>query len=116
MQVVTAEVMMLSAPTPIEAYFKANADFDVGGMLAPFSPDAVVRDEQRTHRGTDAIRAWIEQATIDNKAIAIPQAIQSEGDAHHVRAQVSGAFPGSPVTLTFRFRLYKDRIAELEIG
>jgi hypothetical protein len=108
--------MMRPAPTPIEAYFKANADFDVSGMLAPFSPDAVVRDEQRTHRGTDAIRAWIEQATIDNKAIAVPQAIQSEGDAHHVRAQVSGAFPGSPITLAFCFRLDADRIAELEIG
>jgi hypothetical protein len=116
MSPITAEIMMLSAPTPIQAYFQANANLDLSGMLAPFSLDAVVRDERRTHRGRDEIRVWIEQATIDNKAIAVPQAIQSDGDAHQVRAQVSGAFAGSPVTLSFRFRLDEDRIAELEIG
>jgi hypothetical protein len=106
---------MLAAPAPIQAYFQANADLDVGGMLAPFSPDAIVRDERRTHRGSDAIRAWIEQATIDNQAIAVPQTIQSDGDAHQVRAQVSGAFAGSPITLSFHFLLDGARIAELEI-
>jgi hypothetical protein len=83
MSPITAEIMMLSAPTPIQAYFQANANLDLSGMLAPFSLDAVVRDERRTHQ---------------------------------VRAQVSGAFAGSPVTLSFRFRLDEDRIAELEIG
>ena len=107
---------MLSAPIPIQAYFQANADLDVSGMLAPFSPDAIVRDERRIHRGSDEIRAWIEQATIDNQAIAVPQTTQSDGDAHQVRAQVSGTFAGSPITLSFRFRLDGDRIAELEIG
>jgi hypothetical protein len=107
---------MLSAPTPIQAYFQANTDMDVSRMLAPFAPDAIVRDERRTRRGSDAIRAWIEQATIDNQAVAVPRAIQSEGDAHQVRALVSGAFPGSPVMLSFPFRLDGDCIAELEIG
>jgi hypothetical protein len=107
---------MLALPTPIKAYFQANAALNVGGMLAPFAPNGIVRDERRTHRGTDEVRAWIKQATIDAQAVAVPQAIESDGDAHQVRAQVSGAFPGSPVTLTFRFRLDANRIAELEIG
>lgn len=108
--------MMLQLPTPLQAYFEANANLDTEAMLAPFAFYAVVRDERRTHRGIDAIRAWIEQANIGNRAIAIPQAIRSDGEAHHVTAQVSGAFPGSPITLSFYFRLDGGCIAELEIG
>jgi hypothetical protein len=48
-------------------------------------------------------------------AIANPQAIRSEGDAHHVTAQVSGDFAGSPLTMSFRFRLNGSHIAELDI-
>lgn len=108
--------MMPSLPAPIRAYFKANGDLDTSAMLAPFAADAVVRDEAQTHRGTDAIRAWIEQSNKANQAIAVPQEIRSDGDSHDVTAQVSGAFTGSPITLSFRFRLDGDRIAELEIG
>lgn len=108
--------MMLSLPTPIRAYFTANRELDTSAMLAPFTADAVVRDERQTHRGTDALRAWIGQASIASQAIAVPQAIRSDGDFHHVTAQVAGAFAGSPITLAFRFRLDGDRIAELEIG
>ncbi len=36
--------------------------------------------------------------------------------AHEVRAKVTGQFPGSPITLTFAFRMKDDRIAALEIG
>jgi hypothetical protein len=51
------ELMTLSLPTPIGAYFKANGDLDTSAMLAPFAADAVVRDERQTHRGTDSLRA-----------------------------------------------------------
>ncbi len=108
--------MMLSLPTPIRTYFEANAKLDTGAMLAPFASYAVVRDERRTHRGTDAIRAWIEQANVGNQAIAVPQAVRSDGDAHYVTAHVAGAFAGSPITLSFYFRLDGGCIAELEIG
>lgn len=108
--------MMPSLPTPIRTYFNANGDLDVDAMLAPFAADAIVRDEQRTHRGTEAIRGWIEQASIGNQAIAVPLTIRSDGDAHHVTARVAGAFPGSPVTLSFHFRLDAGHIAELEIA
>ena len=33
-----------------------------------------------------------------------------------VRAKVTGQFPGSPVTLTFAFRLKGDQITTLDIG
>jgi len=106
---------MLSLPSPLDAYFNANARFDLDEMLATFDDDAIVRDEKRTHRGTDAIRAWIREATIANRAIAAPRIIQSDEHGHHVTADVAGTFPGSPVSLTFHFRLSGDCIAELEI-
>ena len=108
--------MPLALPAPLQTYFAANQNFDVESMLAPFAPDAIVRDERKTHQGTDAIRAWIEQATIANKAIATPTAIHTDGDRHTITATVAGAFKGSPITLTFRFRVEGERIAELEIG
>jgi hypothetical protein len=102
-------------PLPIQTYFDANARLDGAAMLSPFAPDAVVRDERRSHQGTDAIRTWIAESSIAVPAIAAPEAIRSEGDIHHVTAQVAGNFPGSPVTLTFDFRLQDGRVAELEI-
>jgi hypothetical protein len=35
---------------------------------------------------------------------------------HEVRAKVTGRFSGSPITLTFAFRLKDERIAALEIA
>ena len=71
---------------------------------------------EKTVKGKDAIRTWIEQATIGNKAIATPTAVQKNGDRHTIAVTVAGAFTGSPITLTFRFRLQGEHIAELEIG
>jgi ketosteroid isomerase-like protein len=103
-------------PGPVAAYFEANKRFDLDAMLAPFAPDAVVVDEKRTYRGHDAIRAWIEEATLGARAVAIPRQVEGDGADRVVTAEVSGSFPGSPVTLGFRFGLTGDRIARLEIA
>ena len=105
-----------SLPEPVAAYFAANPGFDVDAMLAAFAEDAIVSDEKRTHRGRDAIRAWIVEATVGNQAVATPRSLRSEGADHVVAAEVAGAFPGSPVMLTFRFALAADRIVRLAIG
>jgi len=108
--------MSETLPKPLRDYFGANLTFDVAGMLAAFAPDAIVHDERQSHQGTQAIRQWIETATVGNRAIATPQEIQAEGDKYLVKAEVAGSFPGSPVSLMFRFRLKDGSIAELEIG
>jgi hypothetical protein len=106
----------MNLPAPLQAYFAANAALDLEGMVAAFAAMAVVHDEHQVHEGTDAIRAWIAQATIAASAIAVPQAIVSDAHTHDVTTEVSGAFPGSPITLTQRFVLNGDHIARLEIG
>lgn len=105
----------MNLPSPIQAYFDANAQLDARAMLAPFAADAIVHDEGGIHRGTDAIQAWIEAASLALPAVATPQSARAEGDTHHVEAKVSGSFPGSPLTLSFRFRLADERISALEI-
>jgi hypothetical protein len=102
-------------PTQLQSYFDANAALDLEAMVAAFTDKAIVRDEDRVHEGKDAIREWIRQATIAASAVAVPQAIVSEGRNHEVTTETSGSFPGSPVTLTFFFVLDADGIAELEI-
>lgn len=106
---------MIPLPPPVRRYFEANARLDPEALLAAFADDAVVRDEAQSHGGASAIRAWIEQATIGSQAIAVAKAIRTDDSVHHVTATVAGAFPGSPIGLTFHFRLVGDHIAELEI-
>lgn len=105
----------MNLPGPLHDYFAANAALDLEAMVTPFADTAIVRDERQVHEGKEAIRAWIAEATIAASAIAVPRAILSDGSTHEVTTEVSGAFPGSPVTLTQRFVLNGDRIAELAI-
>lgn len=108
--------MSVELPGPVAAYFEANRRFDVDAMLAPFAPDAIVIDEKRAHSGHEVIRAWIEEATLGARAVATPLQVEGGDGISAVIAAVSGAFPGSPVTLSFRFMLAGDRIARLEIA
>lgn len=108
--------MSLDLPKPIAAYFEAKRRHDPAGILAPFADDAVVEDERRTHRGREEIRAWIEETTVAYKVVPDIREVARDADAYLVTAEISGTFPGSPVTLTYRLRLAGDRIAHLVIA
>ena len=96
----------------IRTYF----DADSATPLAAFAPDAIVADEGHRHVGHAAIDAWWRDARAKYQAVAEPLEVSSKDDAHEVRARVTGQFPGSPITLTFAFRMKGDRIAALRIG
>lgn len=103
-------------PDTIASFFAISNGGDLAGLHACFTADAVVHDEHRTHRGMTDIEAWLAAARTASDWRAEPFAIA--GDAAHpvVQVHLRGSFPGSPVTLTYRFRMIDDRIAELEIG
>ncbi|WP_439597307.1 nuclear transport factor 2 family protein [Falsiroseomonas sp.] len=107
--------MIDELPAPIAAYIRANARLDAEAMLAPFAPDAVVRDEGGSHSGPAAIRAWIEAATIASRAVFTPEAWHAEGGTIVVEGPTAGDFPGSPIRFTFRFELAGRAISALEI-
>jgi len=96
----------------IRAYFDAEG----APPLAAFTPDAVVADDGHRHTGHAAIDAWWRDVTAKYQAVAEPLEVNTRGDVHEVRAKVTGQFSGSPITLTFAFRMEEDRIAALEIG
>lgn len=103
-------------PDTIASFFAIGNGADPAGLRDCFTADAVVRDERHTHTGIAAIEAWLAAARAASEWRAEPFGIA--GDAGHpvVQVHLSGSFPGSPVTLAYRFEMRDDRIAALEIG
>ncbi|HEY9234023.1 MULTISPECIES: nuclear transport factor 2 family protein [Phenylobacterium] len=108
--------MSLELPAPIAAYVTANARLDAEGMLSAFAADAIVVDEQERRVGKAEILAWIQSATIANRAVFTPDAWRHEGRVVVVEGPTSGDFPGSPIHFTFCFTLQDGAIATLEIA
>lgn len=108
--------MTFALPRPVADYVAANARLDLDGMLRPFAPDAVVRDDGGTHQGHAELRAWIQDATLAARAIFTPDAHHQEDGQVVVSGLTAGDFKGSPLRFTLRFTLADDAIRALEIG
>jgi hypothetical protein len=106
----------MKLPAPIQAYFDADKSVPEVPPIGAFTTSAVVEDEGHTHVGPTAIEAWWRASKVQYRATAEPCEVREEQDRTIVRAQVTGDFPGSPILLTFAFRLAGDQIAELRIG
>jgi len=100
----------------LERYFAATNKHDVAGMIADLADDAVVKDEGREHRGIPAIREWMKETIRKYKFKAEPTSVAHENDRTAVAVTVSGDFSGSPVELTYWFKLEGQKVAGLEIG
>lgn len=108
--------MTVQLSSPIAAYFKASNAASPEAVAAVFAPDGEVRDERQTHRGREAIAAWA-QDTIGRYRMQSEPLESAGAEAEHtVKARVTGDFPGSPLTFTYRFTLTDDAIKALEIG
>jgi len=101
-------------PPPIAAYFAAHTS-DSHAVARCFSESAVVIDERREHRDRSAIARWSAEATAKYHYTSEPLGVEVSGPDVTVTARVSGDFPGSPVTLHYRFTLEGASIAKLEI-
>ena len=107
---------MLKLPEPITGYFSAANSDDAGRVANYFSNDAIVRDEGRTIRGPNAVRAWAEETRRKYRYHAEVVAADEAADGIVVTAHLTGNFPGSPIDLRYRFKLVGSKIAALEIG
>ena len=109
--------MTVKLPDILDRYYKAQNAHAIDAMAACFTSDAVVRDERHEHVGAAAIRAWIIDTSTRYRVTSVPLECRDDGDSTIVVAKVSGTFDGSPLNLTYRFRLSADgRIGALEIG
>jgi ketosteroid isomerase-like protein len=109
-------IMKTQMPQIIETYFRASNADDINALVSCFSEDAVVIDENETHRGAAAIKAWSVNVRKKYQFKAEVLRVAHKPDAVVVTANLSGTFPGSPVGLDFKFTLKEDLIASLEIG
>ncbi|MDP3521029.1 MAG: nuclear transport factor 2 family protein [Hydrogenophaga sp.] len=103
----------LTLPEPIAAYFAAEHKPEA--LAHCFTAHAVMKDDGHTYAGVDAITAFMAAASAKYNATTIPFALASEDGLQVVRAQVTGNFPGSPVDLSYRFRLERGLIASLDV-
>jgi hypothetical protein len=112
--------MTMSLPTIISDYMAASHQGNVEALLACFTDDAVVLDEDHEWRGGPRIRAWREGvATAYEYTVEVRGTVQRgqvDGlDRHDVYTHLEGNFPGGTVDLTNRFDVRDGHIARLEI-
>lgn len=103
----------LTLPEPIAAYFAAEHNPEA--LARCFTAQAVMKDDGHTYTGVDAIKAFMAEASARYSATTVPFALEREDGLQVVRAKVTGNFPGSPIDLSYRFRLERGLIASLEI-
>ena len=108
--------MKLELPAVVQTYVDSSNRHDIEAILSCFSDDAVVHDEAQDHRGPKEIEDWI-ATTIEKYKFQIKPLSVGNADAETVVAmEVSGTFPGSPITLDYRFTLSGDKISSLAIS
>lgn len=103
----------LTLPEPIAAYFAAEHNPEA--LAQCFTAQAVMTDDGHTYTGIDAIKAFMTEALAKYSATSVPFAIEKEDGVQLVRANCSGNFPGSPIVLSYRFRLERGLISSLEV-
>ena len=104
----------LSLPDPIATYFAADQR-NPDAVARCFTAQAVVKDEGNTYTGLDAIKAWRAATSAAYTYTCEPFAVEQQGGSHVVTSRVTGNFPGSPLSLRYRFRLERGLISSLEI-
>ncbi|MCI3273411.1 nuclear transport factor 2 family protein [Streptomyces cylindrosporus] len=97
-----------------EEYFAAATDPDRERYFALFDDDIVVHDDGHSHEGLTAVRRWRTEVPPVRYDL---RDVTGTATACQAVAEVSGAFPGSPVTLRFTFeRDAQGKITLLDIA
>lgn len=106
---------MPNLPKPLETYFKAANEQKRNVFISCFSDDAFVKDEGEGHRGHEEIASWNEKAIQKYNCSYEVLACETTPHGANVTAKVSGSFPGSPLELTYSFKLEDNLIKEMAI-
>ena len=112
--------MTMPLPTVVSDYLAASDRGDLDALVACFTDDAVVLDEDQEWRGRAGIRQWRQKVanayeyTVEVRGAAKQRSVD-DLQRHDVHTHLEGNFPGGTVDLTFRFGLRDDRIATLQI-
>ena len=107
--------MIDKLPKPIAVYVSAENSGDTKLFGECFIETAVVRDENETHKGLAAIKAWKAETKRKYQHTVDPLRMVEKDGAYTVTNRLTGNFPGSPVELDFVFTIEGDKIVSLEI-
>jgi ketosteroid isomerase-like protein len=107
--------MTATLPHPIKNYIDASNAHNVKSILACFTDDAVVCDENETHRGKTDVERWLKTTIEKYKFQFKPLRAEDRDDETIVTVQISGTFPGSPIALDYHFTIADDKIVSLII-
>ena len=105
----------MNPPPVIQSYIAASNAHDVKGILDCFTDDAVVRDENATRHGKIEIGRWATETIQKYKFQLKPLSADKRGAKTILSVEVSGSFPGSPITLDYHFTIANDKIQSLII-
>src|ERR1700731_267877 len=97
--------MKINLPRIIQEYIDAKNAHDVGSIISCFSDDALVRDEEKDFRGKKMIEGWIVKTIEKYKFQFKPLSAKSDDAKVVVSIEVSGPFPGSPVSPDYHFTI-----------
>jgi SnoaL-like domain len=109
------QAMSINLPSIIQKYIDASNAHDVKAIVVCFTDNAIVRDENATMRGKIEIERWITTTIEKYKFQFKPLASQERDNETVVSVEVSGTFPGSPISLDYHFAIANEKIASLTI-
>ncbi|GHO46888.1 nuclear transport factor 2 family protein [Ktedonospora formicarum] len=108
--------MSLTETSVITRYFEASARRDIDAVVASFSEEALVVDENHTYHGSQEIREWQEGvASIYEYTTQILDTKRLDEKSYLVIGRLTGNFPGGIADLQYRFVIHNDLIERLEI-
>ncbi len=103
----------MNLPKVVAELVKTQNNFDSVAYAKCFTETAVVFDEGKTHKGRKEITKWIEKANKEYRATMKP--VEYSETEHTLKTEVSGTFPGSPVTMTYHYEFVDGLIQSLKI-
>lgn len=107
--------MKIQLPSAIATFFKVSNGADAAVLSDCLISEAIVRDDEQTYQGLEAIEAWHRAARLKYKYTVEPLTVTQDGVNVKVLTQATGDFPGSPAQFEYLFQLADDKIEALEI-
>ncbi|MFT3794269.1 nuclear transport factor 2 family protein [Flavobacterium sp.] len=103
----------MDLPKVVAALVQTQNNFDSVAYANCFTETAVVFDEGKTHNGRKEIENWIEKANKAYQATMKPLGYSETEQT--LTTEVSGNFPGSPITMTYHYEFEDGLIQSLKI-
>lgn len=105
----------MNLPKVVSDLVKAQNEFDSKAYADCFTETAIVHDEGKVHTGRTEIEHWIAESNEKYRSTMKPLDFQKNGISGILSTEISGTFPGSPLTLKFHFEIIDGLIQSLKV-